>query len=123
MHSPPSARSTGRPWHRNSGVVSGVSFGVSLSPSGPELKILGPGLDAALASIMAIAIVATADGSWRRLKVCANDTCRWATPDSSRNRSGRWCSMATCGNQTNVRAFRKRVQGGRVSSRVSSRED
>ena len=38
------------------------------------------------------------DGSWNRLKACARDSCRWAYWDESRNRSGRWCSMAGCGN-------------------------
>ena len=43
------------------------------------------------------------DGSWDRLKVCARDSCRWAFYDTSRNRSGRWCSMAGCGNQVKMR--------------------
>ena len=47
-------------------------------------------------------------GTWRRLKVCAADDCRWAFYDASRNRSGAWCSMAECGNRTKVRRFRAR---------------
>ncbi len=51
------------------------------------------------------------DGSWERLKVCAKDSCRWAFYDTSRNRSGRWCSMAGCGNQVKMqRAHARRRQ-------------
>jgi predicted RNA-binding Zn ribbon-like protein len=46
--------------------------------------------------------VAGSDG-WERLKVCARESCRWAYYDTSRNRSGRWCSMAGCGNQVKMR--------------------
>jgi predicted RNA-binding Zn ribbon-like protein len=44
----------------------------------------------------------------RRLKVCANDGCRWVFVDESRNRSRRWCDPAACGNLSKVRAYRKR---------------
>jgi predicted RNA-binding Zn ribbon-like protein len=43
------------------------------------------------------------DGSWRRLKVCARDSCRWAFYDASRNQVRRWCSMAGCGNHIKMR--------------------
>lgn len=46
---------------------------------------------------------ARADGSWTRLKACSRDSCRWAYWDGSRNRSGRWCSMAGCGNYIKMR--------------------
>jgi predicted RNA-binding Zn ribbon-like protein len=51
---------------------------------------------------------AMAAGNWNRLKVCSNDACQRAFYDSSRNRSGRWCSMATCGNRMKGRAYRQR---------------
>jgi len=43
-----------------------------------------------------------------RLKVCRNDGCRWAFYDTSRNRSGVWCSMAICGNRQKGRVYRRR---------------
>lgn len=43
----------------------------------------------------------------RRLKLCANEKCRWAFQDNSRNHSKRWCSSSACGNLTKVRAFRQ----------------
>ena len=52
---------------------------------------------------------ASEDGTWRRLKVCARDTCRWAFYDASRNQVRRWCSMAGCGNHSKMqRAYAAR---------------
>ncbi len=56
---------------------------------------------------------AQADGTWARLKVCANRDCEWAFYDRSRNRQGSWCSMATCGNRLKNRRFRARAAPGR----------
>jgi predicted RNA-binding Zn ribbon-like protein len=49
-------------------------------------------------------------GTWPRLKVCANPTCRWGFYDASRNRTGSWCSMAECGNRAKAQRFRSRRQ-------------
>ena len=68
----------------------------------------GDGIEAALGRLLAIAYESELDGSWQRLKVCRSDTCRWAFYDSSRNRSGAWCTMAICGNRMKGRAFRRR---------------
>lgn len=68
----------------------------------------GDGIQAAIGRLLAIAYEAELDGTWRRLKVCRSDTCRWAFYDSSRNRSGSWCTMAICGNRMKGRAFRRR---------------
>jgi predicted RNA-binding Zn ribbon-like protein len=68
----------------------------------------GDGIQAAIGRLLAIAYEAELDGSWQRLKVCRSDTCRWAFYDSSRNRSGAWCTMAICGNRMKGRAFRRR---------------
>jgi len=67
------------------------------------------GVDGALGRIVAVAMRAMADGGWSRLRVCRNDTCRWCFYDSSRNRSGRWCTPQGCGNQVRVRAHRARA--------------
>jgi predicted RNA-binding Zn ribbon-like protein len=48
------------------------------------------------------------DGSWARLKACANDECQWAFYDRSRNHGGTWCEMAACGNKLKNREFRAR---------------
>jgi predicted RNA-binding Zn ribbon-like protein len=66
------------------------------------------GVDGAIARVMAIVATATAEGSWRRLKACVNETCQWAFYDHSKNRSGKWCRMEECGNVEKARAYRER---------------
>lgn len=46
--------------------------------------------------------------TWHRLKVCANEECRWSFYDSSKNRSATWCDMAICGSRAKMRAYRER---------------
>lgn len=70
------------------------------------------GIDAAIGRFLAIIYEAVTQGTWQRMKVCRNDTCRWAFYDSSRNRSGAWCTMAICGNRMKGRAFRRRHPAG-----------
>lgn len=53
------------------------------------------------------------EGGLERLKVCREETCRWAFYDTSRNHSGVWCSMAICGNRTKGRVYRRRHAAGR----------
>jgi predicted RNA-binding Zn ribbon-like protein len=45
---------------------------------------------------------------WARLKTCKNDRCRGAFYDRSRNNSGVWHDVRTCGNAANLRASRER---------------
>ena len=49
-----------------------------------------------------------ATGTWERLKVCRQESCRWAFYDNTKNRSGVWCNMASCGNRAKARAYRAR---------------
>lgn len=67
-----------------------------------------PGFHGALARLLIPVAEAAADGSWERAKACADDECEAAFYDRSRNRSGRWCDMAICGNRTKVRAYRSK---------------
>lgn len=84
---------------------------VRFGPDGrSELEPDAPGVDGALGRLLAVVFAAMVDGSWDRLKVCRNEVCRWAFYDASRNRSGAWCSMADCGNDAKVRAYRQRKQ-------------
>jgi predicted RNA-binding Zn ribbon-like protein len=62
----------------------------------------------AIGSILATVYDATRDDALQRLKVCRNHDCRWAFYDTSRNRSGVWCSMAICGNRQKGRVYRRR---------------
>jgi len=66
------------------------------------------GVDGALARLLGIVMTAMVDGTWTRLKVCQNPGCERIFYDYSKNHSGRWCSMAKCGNRLNARAYRRR---------------
>jgi predicted RNA-binding Zn ribbon-like protein len=81
---------------------------------GVVLRAKGDGVEGALAEFIAVAFTAMTDGTWSRLKVCRDDTCRWAYYDRSKNRSGAWCSMEVCGNRAKARAYRAR--GGEGAS-------
>jgi predicted RNA-binding Zn ribbon-like protein len=72
------------------------------------LTAAAPGVDGALGRLLGIVHTAMADGSWERLKACRQDTCQWAFYDRSKNRSGSWCSMDSCGNRAKARAYRQR---------------
>lgn len=61
----------------------------------------------ALGPILATVYDALSDEDFGRLKVCRNDACRWAFFDTSRNRSGVWCTMAICGNRQKGRVYRR----------------
>lgn len=74
----------------------------------PTLEPKGEGVAAAFGQIVAIAFVASFDGTFEQLKSCADETCRAIFYDKSKNHSGRWCSMSTCGNRAKVRAWRER---------------
>jgi predicted RNA-binding Zn ribbon-like protein len=74
------------------------------------------GVDRALGLMLASVFRAMSDGSWNRIKACGNPDCRWAFHDSSKNRSGRWCDMASCGNRMKARAFRERERARAATS-------
>jgi predicted RNA-binding Zn ribbon-like protein len=73
-----------------------------------EMTPRAAGFDGMLAKLLVPVVRANADGTWERVKACRADDCLWAFYDASRNRSGRWCNMAVCGNRTKVRSYRSR---------------
>jgi predicted RNA-binding Zn ribbon-like protein len=77
----------------------------------PVLEPAAPGLDALVAHLVADITAASMDGTWVRLKVCPRTACGWAFYDASKNRSGRWCAMAVCGNRTKSARSRARRAG------------
>jgi hypothetical protein len=74
----------------------------------PTLEPDIAGVDGALARLVGIVFTAMMDGTWARLKACRNDRCQKAFYDTSKNRSGAWCSMAGCGSRLKARAYRHR---------------
>lgn len=47
-----------------------------------------------------------------RVRECAGEPCGWLFLDTSRNRTRRWCSMASCGNRAKARRHYERVKRG-----------
>jgi predicted RNA-binding Zn ribbon-like protein len=64
----------------------------------------------AMGRLVATLYSAMQDEGWARLKLCNRARCRWAFYDRSKNRSSRWCSMASCGNREKARRFRTQHQ-------------
>lgn len=90
-------------------VARDAKMSISLTAdSGWTHRATASGVSGAAGSLLELVIDAMAVDSWRRLKVCVNDTCRWAFYDHSRARSGKWCSMQICGNRSKQQAWRER---------------
>lgn len=75
----------------------------SMSPVGDEL-------DQARASIAGSLAHYLAEHDLDRLRVCADDTCRWVFVDRSPAGRRRWCDMRTCGNRAKVARHRARAR-------------
>ena len=90
-------------------VSAGALLRIAFDRDGtPRLEPVASGLDRAFAELYAIIRCATIDGTWARLKVCADHGCLWAFYDHSKNRSRSWCNMAVCGNRAKARHYRQR---------------
>jgi predicted RNA-binding Zn ribbon-like protein len=84
-------------------------YRISVAGDGmPALRPQGSGTDYAISAILGIVYDAIREGTWRRLKACRKQSCRWAFYDLSKNESGAWCSMRSCGNR--VKAARRRAR-------------
>lgn len=71
------------------------------------------GVEGAIGRVLESVVAGMEDGTWGRLKTCANSGCGWVFYDRSRNRSGRWCSMEVCGNRVKTRTYRRRASSVR----------
>lgn len=65
-------------------------------------------LKACLAAIARDAITLLGDQTKKRLKMCANESCRMLFWDVSPAHRRRWCAMSLCGNRTKVAMHRQR---------------
>lgn len=87
---------------------------VGFDPSGEPRLIPaeeGGGIETAMAVMLAAVMHSAVAGTWERLKACRNERCRWSFYDGSKNRSGSWCDMQTCGARHKMRAYRERKSG------------
>ena len=69
---------------------------------------VGDPIDDVLARIAEPIVREIGAGNDDRIRICANDTCRWIFYDESRAGRRRWCDMATCGNRAKARRHRER---------------
>jgi predicted RNA-binding Zn ribbon-like protein len=77
---------------------------------------VGDPIDDALARLCDPLVQELTGGDPERIKVCANDTCRWVFYDTSRTARRRWCDMATCGNR--AKAARHRAKSKATTAGV-----
>ena len=84
-----------------------------------------PGVRGVLGEVLVAVVRAEHDGSWRRLKICSSDACRYVYYDRSKNGSRRWCSMEVCGNRQKTRLYRsrQRAEAGTPRRSVPSDDD
>ncbi len=99
------------------GALPPADVAVSLVPDADgwvRMVPAGRGTRWLASALWAEALLAQQAGLWPRLKLCHNADCRAAFFDTSRNNSGVWHDVSTCGNTANLRAFRerKRLLGG-----------
>jgi predicted RNA-binding Zn ribbon-like protein len=89
---------------------------------GPALRTQAAGVPGFLAEVVGACAAAAIDGRWTRLKMCAAPDCRFVFYDQGRNRLGRWCAMASCGNRMKMRSYRARKRGAAArTSRAGGR--
>jgi predicted RNA-binding Zn ribbon-like protein len=75
-----------------------------------EITQVGDRLDQARAAIASSFAHFLADDAPDRLRVCANEGCRWVFVDRSPTGRRRWCDMRTCGNQAKVARHRAKAR-------------
>lgn len=93
-------------------LVGNTAPGVSFDSSGRALlSSPSTGTERLVEDLMIAAIEAGYEGTWHRLKACANEECRWIFYDASKNRSGSWCIMEICGSRAKMRSYRERQSG------------
>ena len=93
---------------------------IQLEPAADGLRVghrhEGDPLHDALARIAQPLVDELAGGRPERLRICANDECRWVFYDASPTARRRWCSMASCGNRAKAARHRARLREGRAGS-------
>lgn len=68
----------------------------------------GEDVSHAIGAMLAMVFRATVEGTWRHLKACRSESCRWVFYDHSKNHSGTWCVMEVCGARAKMRSYRRR---------------
>ncbi|WP_305784376.1 CGNR zinc finger domain-containing protein [Symbioplanes lichenis] len=94
-------------------LLAAAPLRLTLDATGTARPEPAPGLDgtpALTAHVARAILLATADGTWPRLKACSAHPCRWVYYDRSPAGRSRWCTMAICGSRAKMRTYRRRPQ-------------
>ncbi|HYA00283.1 MAG TPA: CGNR zinc finger domain-containing protein [Candidatus Binatia bacterium] len=94
-------------------LFAGVRLRPRLSTDGATLAPQAGGAEGYLGMLSIAIVEATLAGTWQRLKVCRQSSCRWAFYDHTKNGRGSWCSMRVCGSRAKARAYRARQAASR----------
>jgi predicted RNA-binding Zn ribbon-like protein len=104
-----SNRSHGRPVDLSSLASHAASANIEMAKDGTvSLLARGRGWRKVLSWLLLEVYRSQQDNTWQRLKACKNTKCRGVFYDASRNNSGAWHDVRTCGNVANLRASRAR---------------
>jgi len=88
-----------------------VAFDLSGEPRLRPVEGKAKGIETGMALMLAAVLRSSVEDAWERLKACRNEACGWAFYDNSKNRSGTWCDMQTCGARHKMRVYRERKSG------------
>lgn len=89
--------------------VGGVGASFALSDAGEvRLDPSGSGWRWLASAVWGEILLSQQAGTWRRIKRCHNHRCGSTFYDRSKNNSGVWHDVKTCGNAVNLRASRAR---------------
>ncbi len=98
-------------------AATGARLEVRLGPDGaPLIDARAFDLEDAFGRWMSILVHAHLEGTWKRLKVCANPECRRTFYDVSRSYARRWCTKR-CGDVIRARAYRGSARYQRLRGR------
>lgn len=90
------------------------------TPTHPQLCPVRQGVKGGLSLLLIAVHAAVADGTWKRLKICADDDCGWAYFDASKNQSRSWCEWG-CGNRAKTRSYRARRRATAATHNTAAR--
>jgi hypothetical protein len=94
-------------WHALEVAGEHLPLQLSAATDQPGLRPVHDGIRGALSRVLIAVNSSVADNTWRRLKICAADECRWAYFDTTKNQSRAWCEWG-CGNKAKTRNYRAR---------------
>jgi predicted RNA-binding Zn ribbon-like protein len=111
-HNPGASSEIAETCSRLSDLVGATALGVGFDSSGrPFLTSSSGGMEGMEQDLLIAAVRAGYEGTWSRLKACANEECGSIFYDASKNRSGSWCVMEICGSRAKMRSYRERHSG------------